>query len=530
MIKKLSVIIFAILLSHLSAFSLTKGIQSNVSASQVSNPKDEVKLIVSGDGLTEEQAIKTALRSAIEQAYGTFVSANTAILNDSLVKDEIVTISTGNIKSYKKIASAQLPNGKTTVTLDAVVCISKLTNYAQSKGASTEFAGASFGMNMKIKELNKKNELKALNNLIEQIRLMLPTAFDMKLYVDDPALPEGGGRGFLDKLDSRLLCLKYYDIRTIVYDKIFESTKRKLCYDKVENSKLVNKLKAVPNNNYIINFNVLYEKNENTFPFLLFIAKNLASLGLSDDEVNEYKKTNIPVLQLHFNFPPSLGEMGIDPFRNSDRIIYYSRASKKEISNLLHKLSIMFSDCFSNFQIVDNLGVKSSFNAKALYQYAYIRDFMDEADINGVDTNKVKEEANPYIKYNKRTKNNIAVIDLDSLDYGYYSQAKHFHLIIDNTPLIKTPLDERHIFARGEGLFDPVVIVDYDYNVICGNGAPGCYNYGDSFEFGSIIPSYNLRELQGGNHDSVFLRWKISCLIPQDKISQYTNFKLVPKH
>lgn len=102
MIKKLSVMILAILVSHLSAFSLTEGIQSNASASQVSNPNDEVKLVVSGDGQTEEQAIKTALRSAIEQAYGTFVSANTAILNDSLVKDEVVTISTGNIKSYKK--------------------------------------------------------------------------------------------------------------------------------------------------------------------------------------------------------------------------------------------------------------------------------------------------------------------------------------------------------------------------------------------------------------------------------------------
>lgn len=527
MIKKLSVMILAILVSHLSAFSLTEGIQSNASASQVSNPKDEVKLVVSGDGLTEEQAIKTALRSAIEQAYGTFVSANTAILNDALVKDEIVTISTGNIKSYKKIASARLPNGKTTVTLDAVVCISKLTNYAQSKGASTEFAGASFGMNMKIKELNKKNELKALNNLIEQIRLMLPTAFDMKLYVDDPALPEGGGRGFLDKLDSRLLCLRYYDIRTTEYDN-FTTTKYLLCYDKVENSKLVNKLKAVPNNNYIINFNVLYEKNQNTFPFFSFIAKNLASLGLSDDEVTEYKKTNIPVLELDFHFPFDLQEMGINRFNSSENIIYYSRASKKEISNLFHKLSIMFSDCFSNFQIVDNLGVKSSFNAKALYQYAYVSDLQKAYEDN--DTNKVKVETNPYIKYNKRTQNNIATINRDSLDYDKSDQARrHFHVIIDNTPLYRT-YDNRRVFARGEGLFDPVVLVNYDTHNCYDDCPPGCYRYGLGFEFGSLIPSDWLTELQGGNRNSVFLRWKISCLIPQDKISQYSNFKLVPKH
>ena len=513
MIKKLSVMILAILVSHLSAFSLTEGIQSNASASQVSNPKDEVKLVVSGDGLTEEQAIKTALRSAIEQTYGTFVSANTAILNDSLVKDEIVTISTGNIKSYKKIASARLPNGKNTVTLDAVVCISKLTNYAQSKGASTEFAGASFGMNMKIKELNKKNELKALNNLIEQIKLMLPTAFDMKLYVEDPALPEGGGRGFLDELDSRLLCLRYY-------------TRDKIYYDNVENAKLVNKLKAVPNNNYIINFNVLYEENENTLPFFSFIAKNLVSIGLSDDDVKEYKKTNIPVLDLYFQFPYSLDEMGIDQIYSY--IDYQSRASEKEISNLLHKLSIMFSDCFSNFQIVDNLGVKSSFNAKALYQYAYLRDFKNDLAC-GADINDIKVKANPYIKYNKGTKNNFAVIDPESLDYFYNDQVKgNFNIIIDNTPFVSSPYGRSNpIFARGEGLFDPVVIVDYDNS---GQHNPGRYTYGHEFTFGRIQIDMDLMKLQGDNHNSVFYNWKIGCLIPQDKISQYSNFKLVPKH
>ena len=33
-----------------------------------------------------------ALRSAIEQAFGTFVSANTTILNDEVVKDEIARL------------------------------------------------------------------------------------------------------------------------------------------------------------------------------------------------------------------------------------------------------------------------------------------------------------------------------------------------------------------------------------------------------------------------------------------------------
>ena len=166
------------------------GTARNIETSEIANPKDEVALTVSADGATKEEATKIALRSAIEQAYGAFVSANTTILNDEMVKDEIVTISNGSIKSYQEVASVLLPNGRTTVTLNAIVSISKLTSYAQSKGATTEFAGATFAMNVKMRELNKKNEMKALDNLIAQIKALLPVAFDRELVLSEPELCE----------------------------------------------------------------------------------------------------------------------------------------------------------------------------------------------------------------------------------------------------------------------------------------------------------------------------------------------------
>lgn len=47
-----------------------------------------------------------------------------------------------------------MPNGKFFITLEAVVSISKLTSYAQSKGSSVEFAGATFDMNIKMKDFH----------------------------------------------------------------------------------------------------------------------------------------------------------------------------------------------------------------------------------------------------------------------------------------------------------------------------------------------------------------------------------------
>ena len=147
-----------------------------------------IKLIVSGDANTKEEAAKNALRSAIEQAFGTFVSANTEILNDEVIKDEIATISSGNIQSYK-VLSCDLNNDSTySVTLETVVSIGKLVNFTKSKGATAELSGATFAMNMKIRELNKKNEALALKNLETKLKKIYNEhyLFDYKLSLEEP--------------------------------------------------------------------------------------------------------------------------------------------------------------------------------------------------------------------------------------------------------------------------------------------------------------------------------------------------------
>ena len=147
---------------------------------------DEMTLMVSADGATKEEATKSALRSAIEQAYGTFVSANTTILNDDLVKDEVVTLSNGNIKGFRELSSENLPDGKAFVMLQATVSIPQLISYAKSKGAEVEFAGASFAMNLKMEELNKRNEEKIVANMLSVMEKLYMTGFDYKINVANP--------------------------------------------------------------------------------------------------------------------------------------------------------------------------------------------------------------------------------------------------------------------------------------------------------------------------------------------------------
>lgn len=148
----------------------------------------EVSLVVIGEGPTKEEATNNALRSAVEQAFGVFVSANTEILNDEVVKDEIATISSGNIKSYKLIAYEETTTGEKSVTLQATVSIGKLISYAQNHGSSTEFAGGTFAANMRLLELNRNATKKALEKLYQVLPSMVSSMYDYKLDVKDPII------------------------------------------------------------------------------------------------------------------------------------------------------------------------------------------------------------------------------------------------------------------------------------------------------------------------------------------------------
>lgn len=298
------------------ASNVTVNENQNENNKTIANPKDEVALTVSADGATKEEATKIALRSAIEQAYGAFVSANTTILNDEMVKDEIVTISNGNIKSYQEVASALLPNGHTTVTLNAIVSISKLISYAQSKGATTEFAGATFAMNVKMMELNKQNEMKALDNLILQIKEILPTAFDLELIVGEP------------QLYSYRNPFSDYGGKNINFD-----------------------------NYYTLPINIIFRYNENLTTLWDLISSTLKSVEPSEQECAFFKDTWRSTYTVLGLIPESKKEgFYLDAWK--------TRLNSNEVKKYNAKINEIIIDVFSDFEIIDNTGTKSSFDAK----------------------------------------------------------------------------------------------------------------------------------------------------------------------
>jgi len=146
-----------------------------------------VTLITSGQGKTQDEAKQNALRNAIEQAFGAFISSHTEVVNENLVKDEIISISNGNIQNYEIISESALPdNLGYTTTLKTIVSISKLTSFCESKGMQIEVKGSLFAFNVIQKELSASNEKKVLQELVLMAKNIAPKMFDYSLSSQEP--------------------------------------------------------------------------------------------------------------------------------------------------------------------------------------------------------------------------------------------------------------------------------------------------------------------------------------------------------
>lgn len=128
--------------------------------------ENTVTIVVSGQGETQNEAKQNALRNALEQAFGVFISSKTELLNDELIADQITSVSSGNIKSYEILNEIQLPNGNLTLIISSLVSIEKLKNFVKSKGVEIEYNGELFALNVQQQRLNEESEIICIDNLL----------------------------------------------------------------------------------------------------------------------------------------------------------------------------------------------------------------------------------------------------------------------------------------------------------------------------------------------------------------------------
>lgn len=146
----------------------------------------DVTLISVGEGSSRELAIRNALVSAVEQAYGVYVSGDTHILDDELIRDEVVQIKRGNIKKYNILNETKNSDNIYSATVEATVSSDNLLKFAKSKGAKCELAGKTFAANLALYKLNVSNGANAMIQLYNALGHIVPRMYDFKLKLGEP--------------------------------------------------------------------------------------------------------------------------------------------------------------------------------------------------------------------------------------------------------------------------------------------------------------------------------------------------------
>ena len=231
--------------------------------------KSSISVLTVSSGESRSEAIKFALRDALEQSFGAFISSNTKILNDELVNDEIVSVSSGNIVDYEVISESQLSDGNYSVSVKSNVSLTSFASYMQNKGYEVSFSGKSFGMKIKIQKLNEESEEKAIDNMIIVLKDIIKKSVDFEIEeITEPILKED-----------------WYQTDNLGRAK----------NDGKDLYNVIIKVKPIINNNYD--------------SFKKFFLETLRSIAMSDSEIKEYSKLNKKVYtftafdEKHLNYP-----------------------------------------------------------------------------------------------------------------------------------------------------------------------------------------------------------------------------------
>lgn len=188
---------------------------------------NDVMIKSSGSGRNKQEATLSALRFALADAYGTYISSRSSINTDDLFTDETVMVTNGYIKSYKEI---NYNESTKTITLNVIVSIDKLNKYVNNHGSSVSINGASLIANKDVACSNNKSVHISFNHVLEKLTDISTKCYNYKLDIDEPII-----YGNKVILNIRIKC-----IDNITQQNTFKTIYNKALYDAYEHYDISN--------------------------------------------------------------------------------------------------------------------------------------------------------------------------------------------------------------------------------------------------------------------------------------------------
>lgn len=143
-------------------------------------------VLATGYGISYDAALNNAFRNAIKQYVGIVLDSETILANDKIIKDEILTLSNGNIESYEVLDKKE-EDGLFIVDIKTVVKDRNIQSKINEKISSS--AKAHINKN-KLAEVITKNDATAdQKKLFEKyFKSFFEYGYENFLYIDDISL------------------------------------------------------------------------------------------------------------------------------------------------------------------------------------------------------------------------------------------------------------------------------------------------------------------------------------------------------
>ena len=142
--------------------------------------QDIIEVSSTGHGNSKEQAINSALKTALNQFFGLYVSSDTKISGESLVFDNVTSLNKGVIVSYDIISENNFDNSFF-IILKARISMKASVDYFGQNKRYFSFNADAFYSNLQIQEFNKKNEAKTIQVASDYLKFISDRSFNYSI-------------------------------------------------------------------------------------------------------------------------------------------------------------------------------------------------------------------------------------------------------------------------------------------------------------------------------------------------------------
>lgn len=259
--------------------------------------------------------------------------------------------------------------------VNATVSLPHLITYAKNHGSECEFAGNTFGMQMKLYQMQQQNELKALENLYESLKVMIPQAMHWEIKVGEPKVEkENSYKIWCWDCTDRIITQQANE--GILKDEQMEQSKKKILDKFRERMETIN-----PDDYYIVPITVSASVFDGTYndqgtlnePLLLYILKTLKSISMTEEERDAAKARNIHNFRATYGYNTCDHRHLYDICGTEWKPEFYFR--NEEAKKIIDKIKTLIAVHALNFAIEDNFGKKHR-----LYFYIGAVEYAKETD------------------------------------------------------------------------------------------------------------------------------------------------------